>query len=85
MTFKNINREKKHTLSEKEKEIDTKIIEVINTIHKKYPELLIYMNEIPMFERNKENQDITIQQMNGYYESLCTILMKFAAEHGKSL
>lgn len=85
MKFNNIKMESESAFSKKEKEIDAKILEVINTIHKKYPELLKYINEIPTFERNKETPDITIQQLNGYYESLCTILMKYGAEHGKSL
>lgn len=85
MKFNNIKMENESAFSKQEKEIDAKILDVINTIHKKYPELLKYINEIPTFERNKETPDITIQQLNGYYESLCTILMKYGAEHGKSL
>ena len=80
-----IKMENESAFSKQEKEIDTKILEVINKINKKYPELLKYIDEIPTFERNKDTPDITIKQLNGYYESLCTILMNYGAEHGKSL
>lgn len=77
--------ENESAFSKKEKEIDAKILDVINTINKKYPELIKYINEIPTFDRNKDTPDITIKHLNGYYESLCSILMKYGAEHGKSL
>lgn len=77
--------ENESAFSKQEKEIDAKIFAVINKINNKYPELIKYINEIPTFERNSETPDITIKQLNGYYESLCTILMKYGAEHGKSL
>jgi hypothetical protein len=83
--FNNIKMGNESTYSSQEKEIDAKIFAVINKINSKYPELLKYINEIPTFERNKDTPDITIKHLNGYYESLCSILMKYGAEHGKSL
>lgn len=77
--------ENESAFSKQEKEIDAKILEVINKINKKYPELTKYINEIPTFERDNNTPDITLKQLNGYYESLCSILMKYGAEHGKSL
>ena len=77
--------ENESAFSKQEKEIDAKILAVINKINSKYPELLKYINEIPTFERNIDTPDITLIQLNEYYESLCSILMKYGAEHGKSL
>lgn len=77
--------ENESAIKKQEREIDDKINEVIDKINKKYPELIKYINEIPTFERSNESHEITIKQLNGYYESLCTILMKYGAEHGKSL
>jgi hypothetical protein len=77
--------ENESAFSKQEKEIDAKIFAVISKMNIKYPELLKYINEIPAAERNTDTPDITIKQLNGYYESLCSILMTYGAEHGKSL
>ena len=77
--------ENESAFSKQEKEIDAKIFAIINKINSKYPELHKYINEIPTFERNIDTPDITLIQLNEYYESLCSILMKYGAEHGKSL
>ncbi|MCF8415838.1 MAG: hypothetical protein K9G40_06315 [Crocinitomicaceae bacterium] len=77
--------EKESAFSKQEKEIDAKIFAIINKINSKYSELLKYINEIPTFERNIDTPDIALIQLNEYYESLCSILMKYGAEHGKSL
>jgi len=77
--------ENESAINKQEREIDDKIIEVINKINKKYPELVKYIDEIPTFDRDKDKPEITIKNLNAYYESLCSILMTYGAEHGKSL
>lgn len=66
---------------ETEKEIETKIISITNKIRQKYPELINYLNEMPITIPDKNNPKINTNVLQAYYDSLCTILKKYEDEH----
>lgn len=64
-----------------EKEIETKIISVTNKISQKHPELLKYLDEMPITAPDENNPKINITVLQAYYESLCAMLKKYENEH----
>ena len=59
-----------------EKEIETKIISITNKISQKHPELLKYLDEIPVTISDDNNPKMNTAVLQSYYESLCAILKK---------
>lgn len=66
---------------ETKKEIEAKIIAITNKITQNYPELLTYLNEMPVTIPDEKNPKINGAVLQEYYESLCSILKKYEDEH----
>ena len=66
---------------ETEKQIQAKIISITNDIRQKHPELLNYLNEMPITIPNENNPKINDVVLKDYYDSLCSLLNKYEAEH----
>jgi hypothetical protein len=66
-----------------EKELNAKILEVTMKIKDHFPELLKYLDEIPITILSEKNPQITLSHLNGYYESLNSILNKYKLNYPK--
>ena len=67
-----------------EKDLNSKILKVIMTIKEQFPELSGFLEEMPATIPSVENVEITLKNLNAYYESLNSILSKYKLEHPKS-
>ncbi|MDP2176375.1 MAG: alpha/beta fold hydrolase [Bacteroidota bacterium] len=63
--------------------INQKILELTNEIRDKYPELLKYLNEMPISIPNKENPEVHTDQLKAYYNQLLEILNQYKETHEK--
>lgn len=67
-----------------EKDLNSKILKVTMTIKEQYPELSGFLEEMPATIPSVENVEITLKNLNAYYESLNSILSKYKLEHPQS-
>ncbi len=61
-------------MNTEEKEWNDKIMQKTAEIQKNHPELIEFLNEMPMTIPNKNNPEITIQNLKKYYQSLCDLI-----------
>jgi hypothetical protein len=73
---------KKIEIMSKEEKLNANILKVTNTIRNEFPELLKFLNEMPETIPAVESPEINIQVLENYYESLRTILRRYAPDHG---
>ena len=66
---------------ESEKELNSKILEITMTIHEKFPELSKYLGEMPVTIPDKKSPEINSKNLKEYFDSLKSILEKYAREH----
>ncbi len=66
---------------ETEKEINAKILKITMTIKNQYPELSKYIEEMPITVPDEKNPEITLTNLNMYYDSLNSILNKYIEEN----
>lgn len=64
-----------------ELEINEKILGITNKIRDKHPELLSYLNELPLTVPNQENTELSFKSLQCYYESLVNILHEYEKSH----
>lgn len=64
-----------------EKDLNSKILQITMKINDQYPELSKYLNEMPITIPDEKNPEITIKNMQAYYDSLNSILNKYILEH----
>ncbi len=55
-------------------EINAKILAILKVIQKKNPELMEYINEMPMTIPDEKHPEINTQALKDYYQSLSNIL-----------
>jgi len=79
--FKGQESAKKMSYDDIEQDLNSKIMEITMIIKDKYPELLKYLDEMPITVPTKKNPEITIKNLNAYYDSLNTLLTKYKLEH----
>jgi predicted Rossmann fold nucleotide-binding protein DprA/Smf involved in DNA uptake len=72
---------KKMSYDDIEKDLNSKIMEITMIIKDKFPELLKYLDEMPMTLPTEKNPEITIKNLNAYYDSLNALLTKYKLEH----
>lgn len=66
---------------ETEQELNAKILNVTMTILEKYPELSEHLGEMPVTIPNADNPEITRKVLRAYYDSLVSLVEKYASEH----
>ncbi|OFY84768.1 MAG: hypothetical protein A3F72_05785 [Bacteroidetes bacterium RIFCSPLOWO2_12_FULL_35_15] len=66
---------------ETEKELNLKILEITMNIQNQYPELSKYLEEMPVTIPDEKHPEITLKNLNAYYNSLTTILNRYILEH----
>jgi len=65
-------------------DLNAKILKITIEIKDKYPELSKYLEEMPDTIPNEKDPEITLKNLNTYYESLNLILMKYESDHAAS-
>ena len=66
-----------------EKELNAKILEITMKIRDNYPELSQYLDEMPDTIPNDKNAEVDIKNLREYYNSLTSLLKKYANTHEK--
>jgi len=64
-----------------EDEINTGILNITMTIKQKFPELIKYLNEMPVTIPNSAHPEITIKALTDYYDSLDALVSDYALSH----
>ena len=62
-------------------EINQKILVKTLAIKDKYPELSKYIEEMPITIPDLENPEITLKNLNEYYNSLTALEIKYSPTH----
>jgi len=65
------------------KDINAKILRITGKIKDHYPELAKNMDEMPVKSSTEDNQEITLEHLTNYYESLNSVLNKYRQESPK--
>lgn len=60
---------------------DKDILRITLEIQKKYPELVKYLNEIPVKLTEKDSEEINIKNLKEYYNSLVSVVDKYSKTH----
>lgn len=68
---------------ENEKNLNSKILEITMRITNQYPELSKYLEEMPVTIPDAKHPEITLENLNAYYNSLTTILNKYILEQNR--
>jgi len=66
---------------DKEKNLNSKILEITMTIMDQYPELSKYLEEMPVTIPDEKDPEITVKKLESYYDSLNSLLNKYISEH----
>jgi hypothetical protein len=66
-----------------EKELNAKILEVTMKIKDHYPELSKYLDEMPVTVPSEKDPEITMNNLQTYYESLNSLLNKYKMDYPK--
>lgn len=66
-----------------EMNLNAKILEVTMKIRYHYPELSKYLDEVPVTIPAGKDQEITLNHLKKYYESLSSILNKYKLNYPK--
>ena len=68
-----------------ELELNEMIVGITNKIRERDPELLKYLNEMPITVPDQENPEITGKTLAAYYESLVAILDRYENNHPENM
>lgn len=68
---------------QKEKDLNSKILKITMWIQNHYPELSQYLEEMPVTVPSENDPEITLHQLQSYYESLISLLKKNKVDHSK--
>ncbi len=61
--------------------LNSKILEITMFIHKKHQELSKFIEKFPVTIPNQENPEITIENLESYYNSLSNMVTKYSLNH----
>ncbi len=64
-----------------EKELNVAILKITMKIQHEYPELSKYLGEMPVTIPDSTNSEINIKTLKEYYDSLISLLKKYAPSH----
>jgi len=67
-----------------ELELNEMILGITNKIRERNPELLKYLNEMPITVPYQENPEITVKTLTSYYDSLVVLFEKYENSHAKN-
>jgi hypothetical protein len=78
------NPDKSVAFEQKEKNLNSKILKITMRIQDHYPELSQYLEEMPVTVPSENNPEITLNQLQSYYESLISLLNKYKVDYTKT-
>lgn len=61
--------------------LNSRILKITMIIKNQYPELLEFLNEMPVTIPSEKSPEITLNNLKTYGESLNSILIKYELEH----
>jgi hypothetical protein len=64
--------------------LNAKILKITMTINEQYPELYKYIEEMQATIPDEKNPEITIKNLQAYYDSLNSMLNNYILEHTES-
>ncbi len=64
-----------------EAELNENILKITMTIRNEFPELMKYLNEMPVTIPNEESPKINNKILQDYFNSLLELLRKYAPNH----
>jgi len=64
-----------------EKDLNSKILKLTSKINEQHPELISYLNEMPVTIPDEKRPEITVKNLQGYYDSLNSILTNYELKH----
>jgi hypothetical protein len=64
-----------------ETELNENILKITMTIRNEFPELMKFLNEMPVTIPNEVSPEINIKILQDYYDSLVALLRKYAPNH----
>lgn len=64
-----------------ETELNNDILKITTIIRNEFPELLPFLNEMPVTIPTEDSPEITAKILLEYYESLLTLFSKYAPNH----
>ncbi|WP_310556909.1 hypothetical protein [Flavobacterium sp.] len=64
-----------------ESEINENILKITMTIRNEFPELMKFLNEMPVTIPSEDSPEINSRILQEYYDSLETLLRKYAPNH----
>ena len=67
-----------------EKELNDGIMKLTMLIQDKYPELVKYITEMPMTTSVATTPEVTIKNLQDYYNSLDAVIKKYAPSHNNT-
>lgn len=68
-----------------ELELNEMILDLTNKIRERDPELLKYLNEMPITVPYQENPEITVKTLTSYYDSLLVLFEKYENNHPENM
>lgn len=83
LTDKKQDNQTKTIHEQQEKDLNSKILKITMIIKEQYPELLKYLDEMPVTVPSEKNPEITLKLLTAYYESLNSMLNKYKLEYPK--
>lgn len=75
------NQSENMAFDESVKDLNSKILHVTMKIKGQYPELSKYVEEMTVTIPDEKHPDITLKNLNEYYDSLDAMLNKYLLEH----
>lgn len=67
-----------------ELELNEMILSITNKIRETTPELLKYLNEMPITIPYQENPEITVRTLTSYYDSVLALHYEYEKNHAKN-
>ena len=64
-----------------EQELNEDILRMTMAIRKRFPELSKYIEEMPVNYTNKKGDEVTVKELENYYNSLNNLFRKYELEH----
>ncbi|GAO27693.1 hypothetical protein [Geofilum rubicundum] len=64
-------------------DLNDKILQISNEITDQYPELLKYLDEMPITIPSDNDPEMSLKQLQSHYESLASILSEYKAKQPK--
>jgi len=75
------NKDRKDGYRESVRDLNSEILKMTTTIREYYPELPVFLEEMPVAICEERNIGITLIQLKTYSESLNLLLTKYILEH----